>query len=101
MIQVRAGEPAQNEELVRRALMSNGDGLGMTQSGKEVGMTPANKDMKMVEEQHRVSLDRSTGGGLGLSIAGGIGSTPYKNDDTVSFLLVLVYYRSPVTSSTV
>lgn len=38
--------------------------------------------------QHALTIQRQTGG-LGISIAGGKGSTPYKGDDEVSSALVL------------
>lgn len=37
------------------------------------------------EEQYEIHIERTTGG-LGLSIAGGIGSTPFKGDDEGIFI---------------
>lgn len=37
------------------------------------------------EEQYEIHIKRTTGG-LGLSIAGGIGSTPFKGDDEGIFI---------------
>lgn len=39
----------------------------------------------MREEQYEIHIERTTGG-LGLSIAGGIGSTPFKGDDEGIFI---------------
>ena len=37
------------------------------------------------EEQYEIHIERTTGG-LGLSIAGGIGSTPFRGDDEGIFI---------------
>jgi protein scribble len=37
------------------------------------------------EEEYEIQIERTTGG-LGLSIAGGIGSTPFKGDDEGIFI---------------
>lgn len=41
--------------------------------------------MEIREEQYEIHIERTTGG-LGLSIAGGIGSTPFKGDDEGIFI---------------
>ena len=47
---------------------------------------PETKQVKMgvQEEALVIQITRSPGQGLGISIAGGRGSTPYKGDDEVS-----------------
>ncbi|XP_023245294.1 protein lap4 [Copidosoma floridanum] len=42
-------------------------------------------DTEPYEEQYEITIERTTGG-LGLSIAGGIGSTPFKGDDDGIFI---------------
>ena len=46
------------------------------QEETEAGGTP-------IEEKHTLRIIRLPGKGLGISIAGGHGSTPYKGDDEV------------------
>lgn len=41
--------------------------------------------LEVREEQYEIHIERTTGG-LGLSIAGGIGSTPFKGDDEGIFI---------------
>jgi len=41
--------------------------------------------LEIREEQYEIHIERTTGG-LGLSIAGGIGSTPFKGDDEGIFI---------------
>lgn len=41
--------------------------------------------METNEVQYEIHIER-TGGGLGLSIAGGIGSTPFKGEDEGIFI---------------
>ena len=41
------------------------------------------KSIKIAEEQHSIRIIRGPGQGLGMSIAGGHGSTPYRGDDEV------------------
>ncbi|KAG7213448.1 hypothetical protein KM043_002721 [Ampulex compressa] len=45
----------------------------------------AEPTMEVREEQYEIHIERTTGG-LGLSIAGGIGSTPFKGDDEGIFI---------------
>lgn len=46
--------------------------------------------MSLQVEQHTIPVYRDKSGGLGLSIAGGLGSTPYKGDDPGLFVSKLV-----------
>uniref|UniRef100_A0A914XB08 PDZ domain-containing protein n=1 Tax=Plectus sambesii TaxID=2011161 RepID=A0A914XB08_9BILA len=46
--------------------------------------------MALQIEQHTLPVRRDKSGGLGLSIAGGLGSTPYKGDDPGLFISKLV-----------
>lgn len=46
--------------------------------------------MSLQVEQHTLPVRRDKTGGLGLSIAGGLGSTPYKGDDPGLFISKLV-----------
>jgi len=41
--------------------------------------------LEIREEQYEIHIERTTGG-LGLSIAGGIGSTPFKGEDEGIFI---------------
>lgn len=51
-----------------------------------VGATSdAEPTIEVREEQYEIHIERTTGG-LGLSIAGGIGSTPFKGDDEGIFI---------------
>lgn len=45
----------------------------------------AEPSLEVREEQYEIHIERTTGG-LGLSIAGGIGSTPFKGDDEGIFI---------------
>lgn len=45
----------------------------------------AEPSIEVREEQYEIHIERTTGG-LGLSIAGGIGSTPFKGDDEGIFI---------------
>lgn len=46
-------------------------------------LSPAAPLMEMVEKEKEIVICRQPGEGLGISIAGGKGSTPYKGDDEV------------------
>ena len=49
------------------------------------GASDTEPSIEVREEQHEIRIERTTGG-LGLSIAGGIGSTPFKNNDEGVFI---------------
>ena len=40
-------------------------------------------DQEIIEEEYTIEIHREPGQGLGISIAGGKGSTPYKGEDEV------------------
>jgi len=42
--------------------------------------------LEIREEQYEIHIERTAGSGLGLSIAGGFGSTPFKGDDEGIFI---------------
>ena len=44
------------------------------------------------EEQATIHIVREPGQGLGISIAGGLGSTPYKGEDEVCVCVLLGVY---------
>lgn len=46
----------------------------------------------MIEEIHDLVINRQSGQGLGVSIAGGKGSPPYKGNDEVSVTLLRRYF---------
>lgn len=48
-------------------------------------ISDAEPTIEVREEQYEIHIERTTGG-LGLSIAGGIGSTPFKGDDEGIFI---------------
>lgn len=48
-------------------------------------ISDAEPTIEVQEEQYEIHIERTTGG-LGLSIAGGIGSTPFKGDDEGIFI---------------
>ncbi|XP_051162436.1 protein lap4 isoform X2 [Leptopilina boulardi] len=48
-------------------------------------ISDAEPSIEVMEEQYEIHIERTTGG-LGLSIAGGIGSTPFKGDDEGIFI---------------
>ncbi|XP_043483475.1 protein lap4 isoform X2 [Leptopilina heterotoma] len=48
-------------------------------------ISDAEPSIEVTEEQYEIHIERTTGG-LGLSIAGGIGSTPFKGDDEGIFI---------------
>jgi len=45
----------------------------------------AEVEMEEVEEEIVIRVVRPPGTGLGISIAGGIGATPFRGDDEVAF----------------
>ena len=48
------------------------------------GGSTADVEMEEVEEEIAIHVVRPPGTGLGISIAGGVGATPFRGDDEVS-----------------
>ncbi|KAL4217947.1 Leucine-rich repeat-containing protein [Mactra antiquata] len=48
--------------------------------------TKQDEEQEIIEEEYTINIHREPGHGLGISIAGGKGSTPYKGDDESIFI---------------
>ena len=59
--------------------------VGLSPQGRMSPLQPVTKTVSMdiQEEEVTIKIVREPGTGLGISIAGGIGSTPYRGDDEV------------------
>ncbi|XP_030410009.1 protein scribble homolog isoform X15 [Gopherus evgoodei] len=83
-----SAEPEEQEEAWEKDDMKNG-GLSTQPSVKGVSFDQANnlliEPARIEEEELTLTILRQTGG-LGISIAGGKGSTPYKGDDEGIFI---------------
>ena len=51
---------------------------------------PKHPSVAVEEEEYSIKIIRQPGQGLGISIAGGLGSTPYRGDDEVRYLPYLI-----------
>ena len=61
--------------------------IGQIEDGLDAVQTSGTKQVAMqIEEQElTIKIVRETGTGLGISIAGGKGSTPYRGNDEVRY----------------
>ncbi|KAK2586085.1 hypothetical protein KPH14_008372 [Odynerus spinipes] len=83
--------------LIAQALMKKTDETSTTIASEPIelqeiidvhnqgAISDAEPTLEVREEQYEIHIERTTGG-LGLSIAGGIGSTPFKGDDEGIFI---------------
>ncbi|XP_061929573.1 protein lap4 isoform X14 [Apis cerana] len=78
--------------IIAQALMKKNDEISTSTSAPaettenfDAQSQDAEPTIEVREEQYEIHIERTTGG-LGLSIAGGIGSTPFKGDDEGIFI---------------
>ncbi|XP_006612190.1 protein lap4 isoform X4 [Apis dorsata] len=78
--------------IIAQALMKKNDEISTSTSAPaettenfDTQSQDAEPTIEVREEQYEIHIERTTGG-LGLSIAGGIGSTPFKGDDEGIFI---------------
>ncbi|XP_026295789.1 protein lap4 isoform X8 [Apis mellifera] len=82
--------------IIAQALMKKNDEISTSTSApaettenfdaqSQDAISDAEPTIEVREEQYEIHIERTTGG-LGLSIAGGIGSTPFKGDDEGIFI---------------
>lgn len=78
--------------IIAQALMKKNDEISTSTSAPaettenfDAQSQDAEPTIEVQEEQYEIHIERTTGG-LGLSIAGGIGSTPFKGDDEGIFI---------------
>ncbi len=78
--------------MVASAVAANSSGANLTTGGRPLSnssLSPTNSvaaTPKTEQVTLHVTLERETGGGLGLSIAGGVGSVPFKGLDQGVFV---------------